>query len=195
MNMTVCCACCRVCDTSEMNRPRPTVVSMNRNSPSTTTHDLAVERHPEPEPPDERDDRHLDDADQHVGRDLADQVLAAADRRDEHLLERAALALAHDRLGHDRGHRQHEDGRDQPRDHRVDRSQTRVVHHAHARVETRAGDDESLLGEALGVERGDRSGTHSPLPTDRDPAVGPVHDDADRQRLAAPRPAIRCPRG
>jgi len=38
MNMTVCCACWRVCETSEMNSPSATVVSMNRNSPSTTTH-------------------------------------------------------------------------------------------------------------------------------------------------------------
>ena len=63
MNMTVCCACWRVCETSETSRPSPIVVNMNSNSPSTTTQQLAVERHAEPEPAHERDDRHLDDAD------------------------------------------------------------------------------------------------------------------------------------
>ena len=58
--------------------------------------------------PGQQDQRHLHVADRDVRHDLADDELERLDRRDDQLLERAALALARDRHRgeHHHGHRQ-----------------------------------------------------------------------------------------
>ena len=80
----------------------------------------ADDRHVEDDAARAEDERHLHVADGDVRHDLADDELAAAHRRDDELLERAALALARDGHRGEHDHRHREDHADEP-GHDVDR--------------------------------------------------------------------------
>ena len=77
------------------------------------------------------------DGDGNVGRHLAHDQFQRADRRDDELLDRAALALAHDRRGGEHGGQHHQDHADQRRDHVVGADQIGVVPHLCAHLHRR----------------------------------------------------------
>ena len=82
-----------------------------------------------------QDARQLREADHHVRRDLAEHEPHRLHRRDEELLQRPALALAHDgdRGEHARDHL--EEHRDEPRDQVVGGARVRVEEHHRPRLE------------------------------------------------------------
>ena len=64
----------------------------------------------------EEDHRHLDDPDEQIRRELAEHQPERIDRRDEELLERPLLALAHDGDGREDDRDDLEEDRDEPGD-------------------------------------------------------------------------------
>ncbi len=100
-----------------------------------SSHAAAEQRDLEPQHRGQRHDHHVDQPDQAVRQQLADDQLPACDRRDVQLLERAQLLLAHDRHRRQvrRDHQQQQ--RDDAGDHEVAALELRVEPDADARLD------------------------------------------------------------
>ncbi len=98
---------------------------------------VAADRHAEPPVPDRQHFEGVDECQDHVGHDLADHQFPGADGRHDQLLDRAALALPHDRGGGQDGGDGEQDHADHTRDHEVGADQVGVVPDACAHFEGR----------------------------------------------------------
>ena len=95
--------------TVEMVKPMARLAVMNSAVPRQNSAKLPCTPTPNSSHDDEQDHRHLDRADDDIGRDLADHHLERPHRRGEKVLHRAALAFAGDG---ERGHHHHGHGED-----------------------------------------------------------------------------------
>ena len=86
----------------------------------------AVDRHAEDHGHEEQDEEQLDEGEDEVGEELAEDDRDGGGGRHHELLERAALALAHDRERREERAREGQQDRDQARDEEVGAPRVRV---------------------------------------------------------------------
>jgi hypothetical protein len=139
----------------------------------------------------EQNERRLHEADQHIGRDLAEHDLERRDRHGEQAFHGAALDLAGDRERGEDQHRQGENGAEQAGDD-VERCQgRRIVAVMRADLEQRLG---AFGKPAVVDERGGndlRQRRHRRAGRDR---VGGVGGDEQRRHVAAAQRALEARR-